>query len=72
MDTSKYSAGSKSLFFVLKRGEVLIVKLDNVKARNEESHSVTRIYFVIIYYSPQKLTTVQYFLPCEIGFKSIE
>ena len=35
-------------------GEVLIVKLDNVKACNKECHSVLRIYFVIIYYSPLK------------------
>ena len=35
-------------------GEVLIVKLDNVKACNEEGHNVSRIYFVIIYYSRLK------------------
>ena len=35
-------------------GEVLIVKLDNVKACNEECHSVSTIYFVISYYSRLK------------------
>ena len=35
-------------------GGILIVKLDNVKACNEECHSMSRIYFVIIYYSPLK------------------
>ena len=35
-------------------GKVLIVKLDNVKACNEECHSVSRIYIVIIHDSPPK------------------
>ena len=35
-------------------GELLKVKLNNVKPYNEECHNALRIYFVIIYYSPLK------------------
>ena len=48
-------------------GEVLILKLDNVKACNEQCHSVSRIYFIIIYYSPLKSKNSAIFLPCEVG-----
>ena len=45
---------AETLWFFLMEGEFLIVKLDNVKSCNEECHVVSRIYFVIIYYSPLK------------------
>ena len=35
-------------------GKVLIIKLDYVKACNKEYQSVSRIYFVIINYTPLK------------------
>ena len=47
--------------------EILIVKLDNVKVCNEKCHSVLRIYFVIIYYSPLKTNDRTIFLPSEVG-----
>ena len=44
------------------------MKLDNVKAGNDECHSVLRIYFVIIYCSPLKTNNrAMFFLPCEVG-----
>ena len=59
------------LFGFLKGGggelEVLIVELDNVKACNEECHSVSRIYFVIIYYNPLKTNNSAIFFACEVG-----
>ena len=48
-------------------GEALIIKLDNVKACNEECHSVSKIYFAIIYYSPLKTNNSAIFFPCEVG-----
>ena len=74
MDTSKYTLLAETLWAFLKmceggggEGEVLIVKLDNVKACNEDCHSALAIYFVIIYYSSLKTNNRAIFLPCEVG-----
>ena len=51
-------------------GGFLIVKLDNAKACNDECHSVSRIYFVIIYYSPLKTNnSVIIFAMCNRSMK---
>ena len=63
-----YSLKLFGLFLKEGEGEVLKVKLGNLKACNEECHSVLRIHFLIIYYSPLKTNSrAIFFLPCEVG-----